>query len=217
MLSIRPVISIALMNAPLAFAAAAAASRDDSPPACAAVEPLVASAPPEPSAAAWQSPQRPPRVPQKPLATRRPAPAVPSPALPLPSPDCGAASTAKSGSHSAPPSRSIPPARPPNKTPTSNPSASIDGSESSLPPPVRARTRRFVLIQITRVEIAVRRLVVRDPRQPHLLDQAVLMRRVVAFHAALCLGRRGGDDEDAQLRAHAPELRLGLDACEQFA
>ncbi len=62
---------------------------------------------------------------------------------------------------------------------------------------VKVRCRRrltgealVVLGQVLLVEITVRRLVLDDPAQPHLLDQAVLVRAVMALHSALGAARK---------------------------
>ena len=85
--------------------------------------------------------------------------------------------------------------------------------------PMKVRSRRrlaaelgVVFLQIPLVEIAVRRLVIANAFEPHLLDQAILMRPVMTLHPAFGLRRRSGDDANVQLPAHASELCLGLDA-----
>src|ERR1700686_1724088 len=64
-----------------------------------------------------------------------------------------------------------------------------------------------VLRQIRFLQILVRGFVARDLLPPQLLDQPILMGPVVALHPALRLRRTGGNNSNAQLLTHPPELR----------
>src|SRR5438270_12027643 len=81
------------------------------------------------------------------------------------------------------------------------------------PPPVivfflrcRPPEPLVVLWQILLLQILVRLLVRPDLLPPHLLDQPVLMRAVIAFHAPFGLRRSRRDDLHPQLLAHPPKL-----------
>jgi hypothetical protein len=69
------------------------------------------------------------------------------------------------------------------------------------------RVTPIVFGEIVLVQIRVRLVVVGDPRQPQFLHQSILMRAVGPFHTSFRLWRTGGDNPDAQLRAHPSKLR----------
>src|SRR5216683_1205078 len=73
-----------------------------------------------------------------------------------------------------------------------------------------------VLRQIFLLQILVRLLVRPNLLPPHLLDQPVLMRAVIAFHSPFGLRRSRRDDLDPQLLAHLPKLRHRLFAPQLF-
>src|SRR5216683_2438390 len=73
-----------------------------------------------------------------------------------------------------------------------------------------------VLWQIFLLQIHIRLLVRPNLLPPHLLDQPILMRAMVALHSPFRLRRSRRDDLDPQLPAHPPELRDGLLAQPQF-
>src|SRR5882762_5750819 len=64
-----------------------------------------------------------------------------------------------------------------------------------------------VLRQIFLLQILVRLLVRPNLLPPHLLDQPVLMRAVIAFHSPFRLRRSRCNDLDPQLLAHPSKLR----------
>ena len=74
-----------------------------------------------------------------------------------------------------------------------------------------------MLRQILPVQIGVGLLVGADVLAAQLLHQAVLMRAVIALHAPLGLRRTRGHQPNAQLRAHASELRDRSLAPQPFA
>src|ERR1039458_333917 len=84
---------------------------------------------------------------------------------------------------------------------------------------LRCRTPEspVVLRQIFLLQIMVRPIVRPYLFPPHLLDQPVLMRAVVALHSPLGLRRPCRNDLDPQLLAHPPELRDRFFASQLFA
>ena len=93
-----------------------------------------------------------------------------SPAPRLPSPDFASVPTAESGFQNAPPHRSRLPTRSPNKTPTSNPSASFgDSSTPTALPPRPASSRYAVSGSVTRLNSSS---LIHVLPNPHLLPEA---------------------------------------------
>ncbi len=88
------------------------------------------------------------------------------------------ASTANNDSRNAPPGRCSPRVR----TREHASQLGAAGEQSPLPPPAHRRSARCA----ARYCRAVRRLVLDDPAQPHLLDQAVLVRAVMAGRKRSC-------------------------------
>src|ERR1700693_722308 len=84
---------------------------------------------------------------------------------------------------------------------------------SRLPPVIILWLRRHtgkasvVIRQILRFQIIVGGFVVAHLLPPQFLDQPILMNPMDPFDSALGLWRTSGDDPDAQLLTHAPELR----------